>query len=68
MTSASNDGGSGQADPRVAKPLTYGDRGQAELDPIDVRHLGQVRSCNQLAVEVIGPGVLGALEGAPDLT
>ena len=56
----------GQAHPHVAQPLPHRDAAQAVLDPVDVGHLGQVRRRHQLAVEVVSPGVVGALERALD--
>ena len=49
----------GQAHPHVAEPLPHRDAVQAVLDPVDVGHLGQVRRRDELAVQVVGPGVVG---------
>ena len=53
-----------QAHPQVAEPFPHGDRRQAVVDPVDVGHLGEVRRRDELAVEVVGPRVVRALEGA----
>ena len=54
----------GQADPDVAEVLADRDGDQAVLLAVDVGHLGEVGGGDELAVEVVGPGVVRALEGA----
>ena len=54
----------GDADPDVAEPLADVRGAQAVLLPADVGHPGQVRGGDQLAVQIVGPGVVRALERA----
>ena len=53
----------GQADPDVAQPFPQVHLLQSVLVPVDVRHLGQIRCGDELSVEIVGPGVVRALEG-----
>jgi len=57
----------GQAHPHVAEPFAHVDVDEAVGGAVDVRHLRQVRRCDELAVETVGPRVVGALERSLDL-
>ncbi len=57
----------GQADPYVPEPFAYPHAHQAVLGTADVRHPGEVGRGDQLAVQVVRPGVVRALEGPLDL-
>ena len=54
----------GHAHPQVAEPLADVRLVQPVLLPADIGHLGQVGRGDQLAVEIVGPGMVGALERA----
>ena len=56
-----------QAHPDIAEPFPHGHAHQAVLGAADVGHLGEVGRGDELAVQAVRPGVVGALEGPLDL-
>jgi hypothetical protein len=55
-----------QIDPDVPEPFLDRHRSQAVANPIDVGHLGEIRCCDELSVEIVGPGVVRTLERSLD--
>src|SRR5262249_54433739 len=56
-----------QADPGVAEPLLQVDLHQPVFGAVYVLHASQVRRRHQLAVQLVGPGMVRALQRPPYL-